>query len=91
MASGSSPTRTARAFRLWSRNGRDWSVEFAAITAAVIALPFYRIVLDGEAVAHCPKGLPDIQVSAIVDIAGAQRAGEKLQRRIELLEEEAGD
>ena len=37
--------------RLWSRNGRDWSAEFVAITAAVIALPFARIVLDGEAVA----------------------------------------
>jgi hypothetical protein len=28
--------------RLWSRNGRDWSVEFVAITAAVMALPFAR-------------------------------------------------
>src|SRR5829696_8970298 len=26
--------------RLWSRNGRDWSAEFLAITEAVIALPF---------------------------------------------------
>jgi ATP-dependent DNA ligase len=40
--------------RLWSRNGRDWSAEFAAITAAVVALPVTTIVLDGEAVAHCP-------------------------------------
>src|SRR3954463_13674630 len=48
--------------RLWSRNGRDWSAEFVAITAAVVALPFPRIVLDGEAVAHCPKGLPDFHV-----------------------------
>jgi bifunctional non-homologous end joining protein LigD len=47
------------AVRLWSRNGRDWSDEFVAITAAVMALPVTRIVLDGEAVAHCPKGLPD--------------------------------
>ena len=39
--------------RLWSRNGRDWSVEFVAITAAVMALPVTRIVLDGKAVAHC--------------------------------------
>ena len=45
--------------RLWSRNGRDWSVEFVAITSAIMALPVTRIVLDGEAVAHCPKGLPD--------------------------------
>jgi bifunctional non-homologous end joining protein LigD len=45
--------------RLWSRNGRDWSVEFVAITAAIRALPVERIILDGEAVAHCPQGLPD--------------------------------
>jgi bifunctional non-homologous end joining protein LigD len=38
--------------RLWSRNGRNWSADFVAITAAVMALPATRIVLDGEAVAH---------------------------------------
>jgi bifunctional non-homologous end joining protein LigD len=45
--------------RLWSRNGRDWSSEFVAITAAMRALPFERIMFDGEAVAHCLDGLPD--------------------------------
>ena len=47
--------------RVWlgSRNGRDWSAEFVAITAAVRALPFRRIMLDGEAVTHCLEGLPD--------------------------------
>ena len=45
--------------RLWSRNGRNWSSEFVAITNAIMALPVTRIVLDGEAVAHCPEGLPD--------------------------------
>src|SRR5215217_3331075 len=40
--------------RLWSRNGRNWSADFLAIRAAVMALPAARIVLDGEAVAHCP-------------------------------------
>jgi ATP-dependent DNA ligase len=44
--------------QLWG-NGRDWTVEFVAITAAIMALPFARMVLDGEAVAHCPEGLPD--------------------------------
>ena len=44
--------------RLWSRNGRDWSAEFVAITEAVRALPFKRVMLDGEAVAHCLEGLP---------------------------------
>ena len=42
-----------------SRNGRDWSAEFVAITAAVRALPFRRIMLDGEAVTHRLEGLPD--------------------------------
>src|SRR3954464_4061186 len=40
---------------LWSRNGRDWSAEFVAITAAVRALPFSRIMLDGE-VGALPRG-----------------------------------
>src|SRR4051812_29549640 len=43
---------------LWSRNGRDWASEFVAITAAVRALPLGRVMLDGEAVAHCLDGLP---------------------------------
>jgi bifunctional non-homologous end joining protein LigD len=41
------------------RNGRDWSAEFVAITSAMRALPFSRVMLDGEAVAHCLDGLPD--------------------------------
>jgi bifunctional non-homologous end joining protein LigD len=45
--------------RLWSRNGRDWSREFLAVTQALAALPLEDIVLDGEACAHCPDGLPD--------------------------------
>ena len=43
--------------RLWSRNGRDWSAEFVAITTALRELPA-NFVLDGEAVAHCSEGLP---------------------------------
>src|SRR3954447_25509201 len=58
--------------RLWSRNARDWSVEFVPITAAVMALPFARIVLDGEAVAHCPEGLPDFH--ALLGREGCARA-----------------
>ena len=45
--------------RLWSRNGRNWRVEFLVITAAVWAVAVARDVLDGEAVAHCLDGLPD--------------------------------
>ena len=44
--------------RLWSRNGRNWSIEFVAITEAMRELPFTRIIVDGEAVAHCLEGLP---------------------------------
>jgi ATP-dependent DNA ligase len=32
--------------------------EFVAITDALRALPFRRVMLDGEAVAHCLDGLP---------------------------------
>jgi ATP dependent DNA ligase domain len=45
--------------RLWSRNGRDWSREFLAVTEALRALRVEEIVLDGEAMAHCKDGLPD--------------------------------
>src|SRR4051812_8836818 len=45
--------------RLWSRQGRSWTREFAAITAVLRALAVSQIVLDGEAVAHCDQGLPD--------------------------------
>jgi len=41
--------------RLWSGNGRNWSAEFVAIRAALMALPATRIVLGGEAVAHCGR------------------------------------
>jgi len=58
--------------RLWSRNGRNWTVEFAAIATAVMALPVARIVLDGEAVAHCPEGLPDFH--ALLGREGSARA-----------------
>jgi bifunctional non-homologous end joining protein LigD len=58
--------------RLWSRNGRNWSADFVAITAAVMALPATRIVLDSEAVAHCPEGLPDFH--ALLGRSGAATA-----------------
>jgi bifunctional non-homologous end joining protein LigD len=47
---------------IWSRNGRPWTTELAAIGAAVRELDHENIVLDGEAVAHCNEGyegLPD--------------------------------
>jgi bifunctional non-homologous end joining protein LigD len=57
--------------RLWSRNGRDWSVEFAVITHALRQLPD-DVVLDGEAVAHCDEGLPDF--NALLGRHGCARA-----------------
>ena len=44
---------------LWSRNGRDWSAEFKAISAAVTVWKLRSFVIDGEACAHRPDGLPD--------------------------------
>src|SRR3954470_1336127 len=46
--------------RLWSRNGRDWSLNLLAITAAVRALPFARIMIDGEALALKPRLLSSV-------------------------------
>jgi bifunctional non-homologous end joining protein LigD len=47
-----------RRVRLWSRNGRSWTEGFPAITVGVGLLPA-DVVLDGEAVAPCPRGFPD--------------------------------
>jgi bifunctional non-homologous end joining protein LigD len=33
--------------------------EFRAIAEALRALPASSVILDGEAVAHCPEGMPD--------------------------------
>jgi len=44
---------------LRSRNGRDWSVEFSGITAALKAWKIKSFVLDGEACACDESGWPD--------------------------------
>ena len=51
---------------LWSRNGRNWISAFPTIVQALDALPD-RVVLDGEAVAHCDQGLPDFEPQTYVD------------------------
>ena len=60
---GNSSTRVARkdidSVHLWSRNGRDWSVEFSGITAALKAWKLKSFVLDGEACACDESGWPD--------------------------------
>src|SRR5215210_8454260 len=53
--------------RLWSRNGRDWSREFLAVTQAIAALKVDEIVIDGEAMAHCKDGWPDFNGLRSVD------------------------
>ncbi len=45
--------------RLWSRAARDWSTHFTGITAAIRALPMHTLTMDGEAVAHDERGLPN--------------------------------
>lgn len=45
--------------RLWSRQAYDWTEAFPAIGAALQHLPVDELVLDGEAVAHDERGLPD--------------------------------
>ena len=47
---------------LWSRNGRDWSVEFSGITAALKAWRLKSFVLDGEACACDESGWPDFML-----------------------------
>ena len=52
------PRKEPERLRLWSRQGKSWHRTFEQIAEAVAALPVRSIVLDGEAVAHCPEGLP---------------------------------
>ena len=52
-------SKTDDQVRLWSRNGRDWSREFLAVSEALRGLQVKEIVLDGKAMAHCKNGLPD--------------------------------
>ena len=47
--------------RLLTRNGNDYSTAFPEVTRAVAALPFSRVLLDGEVVALDEKGLPSFQ------------------------------
>jgi bifunctional non-homologous end joining protein LigD len=59
--------KTGSSVRLWSRNGRDWSREFLAVTEGVAALKVDEIVIDGEAMAHCKDGWPDFNGLQSVD------------------------
>ena len=47
--------------RLLTRNGNDYSDAFPEVARAVAALPFDRVLLDGEVVALDEQGLPSFQ------------------------------
>jgi bifunctional non-homologous end joining protein LigD len=48
--------------RLLTRNGNDYTPAFPEIARAVAALPFERVVLDGEVVALDAEGRPSFQL-----------------------------
>src|SRR3954469_15460287 len=58
--------------QLWSRHGRSRTSDFGTIVAAIRSLKVRSAVLDGEAVAHCEKGLPDFHRT--LSTAGQQEA-----------------
>src|SRR3954466_4102315 len=58
--------------QLWSRHGRSRTADFGTIVAAIRSLKVRSAVLDGEAVAHCEKGLPDFHRT--LSSAGQQEA-----------------
>ena len=66
-------------------NGRDWSSEFVAITAAMRALPYKRVMVDGEPLVHCLDGLPHFHKL----VAG--RPGERLPISLRPLWQDAQD
>jgi len=53
--------RTGHEPRLLTRNGNDYSASFPELLRPIAALPFDRLVLDGEVVALDEKGRPSFQ------------------------------
>src|SRR5579871_5281117 len=45
--------------RIYSRNGHDWTGQFAALAAAAAALDLDEAIFDGEAAVLGASGLPD--------------------------------
>lgn len=64
--------KRGRDVRLWSRTMRDWSAHFVRITAALRALPVHTLTIDGEAIAHDERGLPNF--NALRSVEGAEHA-----------------
>ncbi len=51
--------RNGEAVHLWSRSGRDWADSLPGIRDALLSLLAAEFIIDGEAVAIGPDGLPD--------------------------------
>jgi bifunctional non-homologous end joining protein LigD len=54
-------SRRAGEARLHTRNGNECAESFPEVTRAVAALPFDRLVIDGEVVALDDRGIPSFQ------------------------------
>jgi bifunctional non-homologous end joining protein LigD len=54
-------TRAGGDPRLFTRNGNDYSLSFPELLRPIAALPFERLVLDGEVVALDAEGRPSFQ------------------------------
>ncbi len=54
--------KTGAEVRLVSRNGKDWTVQFPAVAAAVAKLRARELVLDGEVCALDSKGRPSFNL-----------------------------
>ena len=50
--------KDGRTVRLLSRHGHNLASRFPELALAMLALPFRRVLLDGELVAHGPDGMP---------------------------------
>ena len=61
---------------MWSRTGRNWTDDFAAIAVQSLLAD---TVLDGEAVAPCPNGSPDFHARR-PDRAGGEPASILIER-----------
>jgi len=47
--------------RVFTRNGHDWTAQFAPVAAAALMLGHDRLTLDGEMIVDGPDGKPDYQ------------------------------
>jgi bifunctional non-homologous end joining protein LigD len=72
--------KSAAGVELITRNGNDATPSFPELAAAIAALPYDELILDGEVVAHDDAGLPSFQrlqkrarLTRAIDIERASR------------------